>query len=61
MLALVGTALTQITPAALIGMVLLIIGLIIKIEQEERLLTGHFDAAYDQYRADVRGLMPYVW
>lgn len=60
-LALVGTALTQITVAALIGMVLLIIGLIIKIQQEERLLTGHFGAAYDQYRADVRGLIPYVW
>ncbi|HEX9220731.1 MAG TPA: isoprenylcysteine carboxylmethyltransferase family protein [Gemmatimonadaceae bacterium] len=60
-LALVGTALAQGTVPALAGLVLIVIGLLIKIRQEERLLTDHFGAAYEAYRADVRALIPYVW
>jgi protein-S-isoprenylcysteine O-methyltransferase Ste14 len=60
-IALVGTALSQITVVALFGMVLLIVGLLLKIGQEERLLTGHFGGAYDVYRREVRGLIPYIW
>ncbi len=60
-LAFAGTALAQTTLAALLGFVLVVIGLIIKIRQEERLLTDHFGAAYDAYRANVRALIPYVW
>jgi protein-S-isoprenylcysteine O-methyltransferase Ste14 len=60
-IALLGTALTQITVAALFGMVLLIVGLIFKLRQEEQLLTEHFGAAYADYRKEVRGLIPYIW
>ena len=61
LLAFAGTALAQTTLAAVVGFVLVVIGLRIKIRQEERLLTDHFGAAYDAYRADVRALIPYVW
>ncbi len=60
-LALVGTALAKLTLAAITGLVLLTIGLMIKIRQEERLLTQHFGDAYESYRRDVRALIPYVW
>ena len=61
LIAVVGTLLTEITLAAIAGAVLLTIGLIMKIRQEERLLTNHFGAAYDDYRIQVAGLIPYVW
>ena len=60
-LAVVGTTLTQITVAAIAGLVLVLIGFIIKIRQEERLLTDYFGRAYDAYRANVAALIPYVW
>ena len=61
LLAFAGTALAQTTLAALVGLVLVVIGLTIKIRQEEQLLTDHFGPAYDAYRADVHALVPYVW
>ena len=61
LVAVVGTLLTEITLAAIAGAVVLTIGLIMKIRQEERLLTNHFGAAYDDYRIQVAGLIPYVW
>jgi len=60
-MAIAGTGLAQSTVAALAGLVLIVIGLIIKIRQEEQLLTDHFGAAYEAYRTDVRALIPYVW
>jgi protein-S-isoprenylcysteine O-methyltransferase Ste14 len=60
-LAFAGTALARMTVATLAGFVLVVIGLIIKIRQEEQLLTDHFGAEYDAYRADVHALIPYVW
>jgi protein-S-isoprenylcysteine O-methyltransferase Ste14 len=59
--AVIGTLLTQITVAAIAGVLLLITGLTIKIRQEEKLLTDHFGAAYDSYRAETSALIPYVW
>lgn len=60
-LAFAGTALTRVTLASLLGIVLIVVGLIVKIRQEERLLTDHFGAGYEAYRADVRALIPYIW
>ena len=58
LLALAGTALVRCTPAALIGLVLLVVGFGIKIRQEERLLLQHFGDAYQAYRAEVPALIP---
>lgn len=61
LLALIGSFLAQPTLAALAGLALLTIGLVIKIRQEEQLLTEHFGPEYDAFRKDVRALIPYVW
>jgi protein-S-isoprenylcysteine O-methyltransferase Ste14 len=58
LLALLGTAMAQDTLAALVGATLLTLGLILKISQEERLLTEHFGDAYRAYRAEVPSLIP---
>lgn len=60
-LALIGSFVVEPTVAALAGLIALTIGLIVKIRQEERLLTEHFGAAYEAYRNDVPALIPYVW
>lgn len=58
LLALAGTALVRDTPAGLAGLVLLVAGAMIKIRQEERILIGHFGAAYRAYQAEVPGVVP---
>ncbi|HEV2750626.1 MAG TPA: hypothetical protein VGV12_08900 [Gemmatimonadales bacterium] len=60
MLALAGTALALGTPAALAGLTLIVLGVILKIRQEEQLLSGHFGAAYRQYREEVPALVPWL-
>lgn len=56
--ALVATALVDRSVAGLLGAGLVIVGLLIKIQQEERLLTTTFGTAYDDYRRDVPMLVP---
>jgi protein-S-isoprenylcysteine O-methyltransferase Ste14 len=58
MLALAGTALARTTPAALVGLILLVLGLRLKIRQEERLLSEHFGPAYRAYQTQVPALFP---
>lgn len=58
LLALVGSALTRDSLAGLIGLGFLFAGVRVKIGQEERLLRGHFGAAYEAYRAEVPALVP---
>ena len=61
LVALVGTLLSHCTVAAIAGFVLITIGFLIKIRQEEELLTDHFGGAYETYRGDVATLIPHVW
>jgi protein-S-isoprenylcysteine O-methyltransferase Ste14 len=61
LLALLGTALVQGSLAALVGLILLGLGLILKINQEERLLIGHFGDMYRAYRSEVPALVPRPW
>lgn len=60
LVALTGTAMARGTTAALLGYVLLVVGILLKSRQEERLLTGHFGAEYDAYRAEVPAVVPRV-
>ena len=59
--ALIGSFLADPTLASVAGLGLLTIGLLIKIGQEEELLTEHFGDSYDSYRRNVSTLIPYVW
>lgn len=57
-LALVGTALVRDTLGALAGFAFCLVGVILKIRQEEQLLIGHFGDAYRAYMAEVPALVP---
>ncbi|HEX7077219.1 MAG TPA: isoprenylcysteine carboxylmethyltransferase family protein [Candidatus Eisenbacteria bacterium] len=59
--ALIGTAVIRDAGAALLGLLVLLVGLVIKLRQEERLLIAHFGPAYRDYQAQVRALVPGVW
>src|SRR5947208_1039657 len=58
LLAFVGTALVNGTVAGVIGLVLLALGIVLKIRQEEQLLVEHFGEAYRIYAAEVPALIP---
>lgn len=61
LLALLGTALARGTVAALLGLLLLWLGGLIKIHQEERLLLEHFGDAYRAFQREVPALVPRPW
>ena len=58
LIALIGATIVNGTPLAAIGLGLLVLGLLIKIRQEEHLLIGHFGEAYREYQRDVPALIP---
>ena len=60
LLALVGTALTRDSRAALLGLPVVFAGLFVKLKQEERLLLDRFGPEYEKYRAEVPALIPHI-
>ena len=61
LLALVGTAISRGTSADAAGLVLIVLGVLLKIRQEEALLLAHFGTAYRAYRQEVPMLIPRLW
>ena len=61
LLAMTGTALARNSVAAVVGLGLFVVGVVLKVRQEEGLLTEHFGAAYRVYRAEVPALVPGFW
>jgi protein-S-isoprenylcysteine O-methyltransferase Ste14 len=61
LLALTGTMLARDSVAALVGLGLSAVGIVIKLRQEERLMLEHFGPAYSAYRAEVAALIPGLW
>ncbi|MFL5631659.1 MAG: isoprenylcysteine carboxylmethyltransferase family protein, partial [Gemmatimonadaceae bacterium] len=59
-LAIVGTAILRGTAGAFLGVLLLVVGIVLKLQQEERLLIEHFGAAYRTYQQDVAALIPHL-
>ncbi|MGH9139854.1 MAG: methyltransferase family protein [Vicinamibacterales bacterium] len=60
-LALVATAAMQDSGAAVLGLLLFLVGLVVKIRQEEQLLTRAFGTRYRDYQARVPALIPGLW
>jgi protein-S-isoprenylcysteine O-methyltransferase Ste14 len=61
LLALVGTVLVRDTVVGLIGFALIATGFVLKLRQEERMLTAHFGDDYRDYRREVPALIPRPW
>ena len=59
--ALLATALIRDSWAATVGWVLLLAGFVVKLGQEERLLSSALGAEYSKYQSDVAALVPGVW
>src|SRR3954471_4118406 len=58
LLALLGTVLVRDTVVGLIGFALITTGFVLKLRQEERMLTEHFGDDYRVYRREVPALVP---
>ena len=61
LLALLATALARNSVAGLLGVGLILLGLVLKLRQEERFLKAQFGAEYDAYKQDVPALIPRPW
>jgi protein-S-isoprenylcysteine O-methyltransferase Ste14 len=61
LLALLATAVARDSLGSLIGAGLILLGLVLKLRQEEQFLKAQFGAAYDAYKKDVPTLIPRPW
>jgi protein-S-isoprenylcysteine O-methyltransferase Ste14 len=61
LVAVLSTALVRDSLAGLIGFGLILLGLALKLREEEAFLHGRFGPAYDVYKRDVAGLIPGLW
>jgi protein-S-isoprenylcysteine O-methyltransferase Ste14 len=59
--ALLATALIRDSWSATVGWVLLLAGFVVKLRQEECLLSSALGAEYSKYQSDVAALVPGVW
>jgi len=59
--ALLATALIRDSWAAIVGWVLVLAGFIVKLRQEERLLSSVLGAEYSMYQSEVPALVPGLW
>jgi protein-S-isoprenylcysteine O-methyltransferase Ste14 len=58
---LAGTAVAMGTGAALLGLAFAILGMVIKLRQEEAIMRTQFTGAYADYERRVKRLIPFVW
>ena len=57
----VATAVARGSLSGLLGFGLILLGLVLKLRQEEQLLNTQFGSAYDAYKKDVPALVPRLW
>ena len=58
---LLATVLIRDSWAAVVGWVFVLAGFVVKLGQEERLLSSALGAEYSKYQSDVAALVPGVW
>jgi len=59
--ALLATALDHDSLGGLLGFAFIVLGLVLKLRQEEQFLEGQFGEAYRAYKREVPALIPGVW
>ena len=57
----VGSAIADGELLALLAIVLVVIGFLIKIRKEEKFLIEEFGEAYIQYKKEVKSLIPFLY
>jgi protein-S-isoprenylcysteine O-methyltransferase len=60
-LAVLGTAMTTGSLASYLGFVCMLIGLLIRIQSEDRLMAKQFPETHPAYRQRTRKLVPFIW
>lgn len=61
LLMILGTALSLDTVGACIGFLIILAGVLLKMQQEEVLLTKHFAQDYLSYKKRTKILIPFIW
>lgn len=61
LLMVVGTTLTADTSGACLGFAVIALAIVLKLKDEEALLTEHFGEVYREYREHTRILIPFIW
>jgi protein-S-isoprenylcysteine O-methyltransferase Ste14 len=61
LLMILGTALSLATLGACIGFLIILVGVLLKLKQEEALLTKYFSQDYLSYKKRTRTLIPFIW
>jgi protein-S-isoprenylcysteine O-methyltransferase Ste14 len=61
LLMFLGTALSFGTLGAMIGFLIILIGILFKLKQEEILMTKHFAQEYTSYKKRTKTLIPFLW
>jgi protein-S-isoprenylcysteine O-methyltransferase Ste14 len=61
LLMILGTALSLATIGAGVGFLIILAGVLLKLKQEEALLTKHFAQDYLAYKKRTRTLIPFIW
>jgi len=61
LLMILGTALSLATLGACLGFFIILVGVLLKLRQEEALLTRHFVQDYLSYKKRTRTLIPFIW
>lgn len=56
-----GTALSFGTLSACVGLLIVLLGIYLKLHDEESILTEHFGSQYESYRKQTKALIPFVW
>ena len=61
LLMFLGTALSFGTLGAMIGFLVILVGIWFKLRQEEMLMTEHFADKYTSYKKHTKTLLPFIW
>ena len=61
LLMILGTELSFATLGAGIGFLIILVGILLKLKQEEALLTKHFAQEYLSYKKRAKTLIPFIW
>jgi protein-S-isoprenylcysteine O-methyltransferase Ste14 len=58
---ILGTALSYGTLGATLGFLIILLGVLVKLNEEEALMTQHFSQEYLSYKQRTKTLIPFIW